>query len=406
MSFYEHDEYDPPAEGPRRPPLGLLAVVAGLALLTGLIGGGIAGGIVATLLPKDSQPVAARTTATATPAAPATRLNLTEDSAITQTVQKVLPGVVTLLVEATKLDPAGRVIGRETNLGSGVVIDSRGYIVTNFHVVENAVKITVKFPGGEERPAATVGDDSPFTDIAVIRVQPDNLTVVPMGDSDALDLGQQVLAIGSPAFGQSATDVRNDFKNTVTRGIVSGLHRRWPKSDTVMEDLIQTDAAVNHGNSGGALVTFKGEVVGIPTTVVRKAGGDFVVEGVAFAISSKTFRPLVEEIIQNGKVRRPYLGVRHFTITSDNAAAVGVPVRNGVPVLNNGAAVASLERNGPAQTAGLQQNDIITKIGATDITEENPYLYVLAKLQPNSTVPVTVWRNGRQMTVDVTVGEK
>src|SRR5581483_11568384 len=113
----------------------------------------------------------------------------------------------------------------ETNLGSGVVIDQRGYIVTNRHVIENATKITAKFADGQDRPAVLVGDDNPFTDIAVVRVQPDNLTVVPIGDSDSLELGQQVLAIGAVAFGSNLTD----FRNNVTRGVVSGLHRRWPR---------------------------------------------------------------------------------------------------------------------------------------------------------------------------------
>ncbi len=390
MGYYDEEE--------RRPPSGQAVAVIGLALLVGAVGGGITGGLVAALIPHDGGGTPSRAAATAAPRAdtPATVLRLTEDSALTQTVAKVMPGVVSLVVQASHTDNAGRVI-EETNLGSGVVIDSRGYVVTNSHVVEGAKRIIVQFASGEERPGVLVGSDDPFTDIAVLRVQPDGLAVVPLGDSDALVQGQSVLAIGSPAFGSSQKDVRNDFHNTVTRGIISGLHRRWPNDDVIAEDLIQTDAAVNHGNSGGALVNLNGELVGITTTVVRGTQNGLQVQGVTFAISSKTFMPLVGEIIRTGKVARPYLGIEHRQITPDVARQNGLPTQNG-------AYVTDVTPESPAAKAGIRPRDIIIRINNTDIAEDLPYLNLLAQQQPNATVPISFIRNGRETTVDITIG--
>jgi S1-C subfamily serine protease len=390
MAYYGADE--------RHPGWGMVLALIGVALLVGAVAGGVTGGLVAALIPRESaSPARVPREAARQTDAPVTTLRVTsEESAITETVAKVSPGVVTLIVQAARTDAAGRVF-QETNIGSGVVIDPRGYIVTNQHVVENQRRITVRLQSGEERPGVLVGDDSPFTDIAVVRVQPEGLTVVPIGDSDALRLGQTVLAIGSPAFGSSPRDVRNDFNNTVTRGIVSGLHRRWPKDNAIMEDLIQTDAAVNHGNSGGALVNLAGELVGITTTVVRGTPSGLQVQGVTFAISSRTFKPLVDEIIRNGKVQRPYLGIQHQLITPELARQYGLPVQAG-------AYVVDVVPESPAAKAGIRPRDIIVRIDKMEIAEDMPYLNILAKLQPNTTVSIAFLRGGREMTADVTVG--
>lgn len=392
---YNADTYD--AEQPeasRRAAPSAIIGIAALALLVGAIAGGVSGGLVAALIGNgaSSSTPKASTSATAGPAGNRTVVQLQEESGITGAVKKVLPGVVTLIVNAQHTDSAGRVV-TELNLGSGVVIDDRGYILTNQHVVENANKIVVKLSSGEERPGVLVGDDSPFTDLAVIRVQPDGLPAVAIGDSDLLELGQQVLAIGSVAFSVNAAD----FRNNVTRGIVSGLHRRWPRDDTVMEDLIQTDAAVNHGNSGGALVNLQGQLVGITTTVVRGTQSNQLVEGVAFAIPSKTFGPIVETIIRDGHMPRPFVGIQHQQITIESARQGNLPVQNG-------AYIVSVSPDSPAAKVGLRRADIITRIAGVDITEENPYLNVLIKQAPNTTVPVTYVRGGRESTVDLTIG--
>lgn len=377
----------------QRPAWGMLLAVIGVALLVGAIGGGIAGAFITVLLERD-EPAASRDVPGGEPAKPTTLLTVKEESAITDAVKKVLPGVVTLIVQSSRTDAAGRVFVSKS-LGSGVVVDARGYVVTNQHVVENASKITIKLASGEERPGVLVGDDSPFTDIAVVRVQPDNLAAVSPGDSDALELGQQVLAIGSVAFGSNALD----FRNNVTRGIVSGLGRRYrpPRDNVALENLIQTDAAVNHGNSGGALVTLTGELVGLTTSVVRETSNGFQVQGVAFAIPTRAFMPLVDEIIRTGKVQRPYIGVRPQHITEELARQNGLPIQGGALVLD-------VVPDSPAARAGIRANDIITRLGGAEITEDTPYLNVLLKQRPNSTVPISIFRGGRELTVDVEVG--
>ena len=381
----------------RRPAWGLIMAVAGIALFLGLIGGGMAGALVAVLMSGDDpKPAASRPGADSGPARPTTYLSLTEESGVTETVKKVLPSIVTLFVQSSRTDAAGRVFVSK-NLGSGVIVDDRGYIVTNQHVVENAAKITVKLASGEERPGVLVGDDFPFTDLAVVRVQPDGLKALPVGDSEALVLGQQVLAIGSIAF----TSNQLDYRNNVTRGIVSGLNRRYrPQRDNVvMEDLIQTDAAVNHGNSGGALVNLGGELVGITTSVVRETEQGFSVQGVAFAIPSRTFKQVIDEIIRTGKVQRPNMGLRAQHITEEVARQMGLSIPAG-------AGVVEVTPEGPAAKAGLRAGDVITRLGSIDITEDTPFLNALLKQSPNSTAPVTYLRAGRETTVDVTIGAR
>jgi S1-C subfamily serine protease len=377
-------------ESPWRGVMGVLA----LAVIIAAVSGAFAGASVALLIPRnDSAP---RSVTSADVAAPSTLLRVTEESAVTDTFNKVSPAVVTLVVQAQRLDSNGRMI-RETNLGSGVIIDDRGYLVTNEHVVRGAAQITVIMHDGEQRPGVLVGDDAPFTDVAVVRIQPNGITVAQVGDSDAVRPGQGVLTIGSVAFNQQQFD---EYRNNVTRGIVSGVHRRWPKDDTVMEDLIQTDAAINHGNSGGALVTLDGQLIGITTTVIRGTQGGQQVQGVGLAISSRTFKPLVDQIIQNGKTQRPYVGIIHQTITAEQAQRARLPLANGA------AAVVDIIDNSPAARAGVRKGDIMTKLADFDITDTQPYLYALVKLQPNTTVPLTVLRDGREVQLSLDVSTR
>ncbi|MGD9892362.1 MAG: S1C family serine protease [Dehalococcoidia bacterium] len=372
---------------PWRGVMGILAVAVAVAAISGAL----AGASVA-LLVSDDEPEA-KTSAAAEEPGPSTLLKVTEESALTDTFAKVSPGVVTLIVQAQRVDGNGRVI-RETNLGSGVIIDEGGYLVTNEHVVRDAAQISVIMHDGSERPGVLVGDDAPFTDIAVVRIQPSDLTVVPVGDSDSVQAGQGVLAIGSVAFNQQMYD---EFRNNVTRGIVSGVHRRWPKDDTIMEDLIQTDAAINHGNSGGALVTLDGQLIGIMTTVVRGTQSGQQVQGVGFAISSRTFKPLVDQIIANGKTDRPYAGIVHQTISAEQAQRARLPVTNGA------AAVVDVIDDSPASRAGVQEGDIITKLADFEINDAQPYLYALVKMKPNTTVPLTVLRGGQEMQLSLDI---
>jgi serine protease Do len=385
-------EQHPSVEERPSPWRGIAGLLA-LAVVVGALGGAFAGASVALLVPRETKPAKPAAAAADVAGAP-NLLQVREESSITETFKKVSPGVVTLTVQAQRTDQVGRTI-RETNLGSGVIIDPRGYLITNEHVVRGATKIVVTLADGEERPGVLVGDDAPFTDLALVRIQPDGLSVVPMGDSDALAPGQAVLAIGSVAFSPTASD----FRSNITRGIVSGTHRRWPRDDVVMEDLIQTDAAINHGNSGGALVTMTGELVGITTTVVRGTQAGQQVEGVAFALSSRTFKPIVDQLIRSGKTERPYVGIIHRQITPELAQQARLSVQEGAVVLD-------VVADSPAAKAGIQKGDVITRLADQDISSDYPYLNALAKQRPNSTVLLTLLRSGRELKLNLDVGAR
>ena len=317
------------------------------------------------------------------------QVTLQEDSAVVDVVNKVSAGVVTIVAE---LDSRTRVRGAttpEVASGSGVIVDSRGFIVTNAHVVSGARTLTVVFADGRRSDAQQIGADVPFTDIAVIKVNQDNLVPLILGDSDALTPGQRVVAIGS-ALG--------DFRNTVTQGIVSGLHRTW-KGEAVMEDLIQTDAAINHGNSGGPLVNTAGQVIGINTSVIRQTAGGEAVEGIGFAIPSNTVRLVAKQLVDKGKVTRPYLGVSHQQINPALASFYGLPVQSGAFILQ-------VSADGPAAKAGIKEGDILTVLGSDVVNDDHPFLNLLMKHEPNEKVPVVVNRDGKELRLDVILIER
>jgi 2-alkenal reductase len=274
--------------------------------------------------------------------------------------------------------------------GSGVVISKDGYILTNNHVVENQQSLEVVFADGSKAPARLIGADQ-YADTAVIKVDVPVPAVAEFGDSSALQPGETVIAIGS-ALG--------DFKNTVTVGVVSATGRSLDTGNGYsLEGLIQTDAAINHGNSGGPLVNVLGQVVAINTAIVRgdATTGD-VAEGLGFAIPSKTVKSVADQIIQKGYVARPYLGVRYQTITPEIAGANGLPMDWGIYV-------KGVESGSPAEQAGLQQGDIITQIGQDQIGADLSYTNALLHHQPGERATLTVWRNGKTLSLGVTFGE-
>jgi S1-C subfamily serine protease len=352
-----------------------------LSLIVAGIAGGVAGALTARLLSEDEEEVAVPIV---TPAGGTSNVTLSEESAITEAVEKTLPSVVAIVSEEGSLLPQED--GQPRSLGSGVIIDERGYIVTNEHVVSDAVRITVTLYDGEEREATLVGHDWPFTDVAVLQIDPGGLVPLPLGDSDAVVPGQRVIAVGNSL---------HDFHSSVTVGVASGVGRRWQRDGIYMEDLIQTDAAVNPGNSGGALINVLGQMIGMPTSVVRFDNGREV-EGVAFAISSKTIQQVAGEIIEKGQVSRAYLGVSHIDLTPEIAAARGLTVQRG-------AWISSVGDGTPADRAGIEVDDIILAMGEYEITADVPFLNVLMRLQPDETVPVVVSRDGEELTLDVTL---
>jgi 2-alkenal reductase len=313
-----------------------------------------------------------------------------EDDAVTQAIEAASPAVVTIVNQkAPRVDEQGRLV-EGIDVGTGVVIDPRGYVITNEHVVSEPGQLSVVFVNGEERPARLVSDDAPFSDLAVLQIPAGNLKALSFGDSSRLKLGQTVIAIGSALF---------DYRNSVTAGVVSGLGRRYLRDQVFMEDLIQTDAAINTGNSGGPLLTTNGEVVGLTTNVVRRIGTATDVYGIAFAISSRTMEPIVNAIIENGKFPRPYMGIDHMDLTLETAQELGLRSERG-------ALVRRVIEGSPAQAAGLRTGDIILRMGRFELNDDLPFLNALARFRPAESVALQFLRDGRVAEVTVEVAER
>jgi len=382
----------------RRNGLGCWAVslLVLMSLVVGLIGGAAGGGAMAYFVARQARPTVSL--ASAPVAAPAvkqetTQLRLETTSAVVQAVAQVRPAVVTVINTQQPQPVRGfwgaRVIQPKSS-GSGVIVSKDGYIVTNQHVVENQQSLQVIFSDGRKAPARLIGAD-PYVDTAVIKVDGEVPAVANFGDSGGLQPGETVIAIGS-ALG--------DFKNTVTVGVVSATGRNLDSGNGyTLEGLIQTDAAINHGNSGGPLVNALGQVVGINTAIVRgdDSSGD-VAEGLGFAIPANTCKDAASQIIQTGRVARAFLGIRSQTITPEIAGANGLPMEWGVYV-------QSVNRGAPAEQAGLLEGDIITQIGQDKIDKETTFTNALLRHKPGERVTLQVWRNGKTLALDVTLGE-
>lgn len=371
--------------------LGYLVVILITAGLCGLSGALVGGYIVSSRasLQNTSQVQVIRITETV----PVNSLDFSStqiETTITQSVEKVGSAVVTVLgVIPGQQTFFGRTSDQEVN-GSGVIVSESGYIITNNHVVENITQVSIIFADGEQMPAEIIGTDI-YADLAILKVDGPVPTTATFGNSDALKPGETVIAIGSPL---------GDFKNTVTVGVVSATGRMIETGQGYnMEDLIQTDAAINQGNSGGPLVNLAGEVVGINTLIVRGSGaGSSVAEGLGFAIPSNSAAAVAEQIIQKGYFSRPYLGIRWQPITPRIAVTYRLPVEWGVYV-------TEVISNSPAEMAGLRQGDIITKIGTITLDAQHSYINTIFKYTPGETTTLEFIRGNNPLEVEVTLGE-
>jgi S1-C subfamily serine protease len=305
---------------------------------------------------------------------------------VVNVVKELLPAVVTVV---NKLPG-----GQPQSSGSGFVIDAgRGYVVTNDHVVENvrgggaSAAFDVIFSDDRKLDGKLVGRD-PATDIAVLQVAPQGLRAATLGNSDEVPVGSSVVAIGSPL---------GEFQNTVTVGIVSAKGRRVAETqDVFLEDLIQTDAAINEGNSGGPLIwVAKRQVIGMNTLVARVNGS----EGLGFAISANTIRQITDEIIKNGRVLRGSIGISYTQLSSRQAVQLGLPAGT------SGILVQQVLGGSPAQGAGLRAGDVIAKVNDQPIDDEHPLLSIMVKFRPGDRVRLTYFRDGRQQTADITLGQ-
>ncbi len=262
--------------------------------------------------------------------------------------------------------------------GSGVIIDARaGHIITNAHVVENASEITVTLQDGRDLKAEIVGADAP-SDIAVLKVQPDRLTEIALGDSDRLEVGDFVVAIGNP-FG---------LQHTVTSGIVSALGRSGISRDG-FEDFIQTDASINPGNSGGALVNLRGELIGINSAILSRSGGNI---GIGFAIPSNLARSVLEQLIRYGSVKRGVLGVNIAPVTPDVAQALGLSAATG-------ALVTQVVEKSAAEKAGIRAGDVITAVNGRTVKSHTELRNAIGLLRVGERVEIALLRDGRPQRV-------
>ncbi len=272
---------------------------------------------------------------------------------------------------------------RPLSLGSGFIVDPQGYIVTNNHVIDGADEITVVLHDNTNLPAELIGRDE-RTDIAILRVHPSEpLTAVGWGDSDTLRVGDWVLAIGNP-FG---------LGGTVTAGIISARARNIQAGP--YDDFLQTDAAINRGNSGGPLFNLAGEVVGVNTAIYSPTGGSV---GIGFAVPSSLARSVADQIIRFGHTRRGWMGVRIQSVTPEIAESIGLDSPRG-------ALVASVTPGGPAEAAGIQAGDVIVEFNGREIPEMRRLPRVVAETAVDSEASVVLWRQGQTRTVQVRLGE-
>ncbi len=278
----------------------------------------------------------------------------------------------------------GAEIEPEASLGSGFIIDAeKGYIITNNHVIRNAEEVRVTFHDDTTVDAEIIGHDEK-TDIAVLKVKTDkNLTAVNFGNSDSLRVGDWVIAIGNP-FG---------LGGTVTAGIISARQRDIHAGP--YDDFLQTDASINRGNSGGPMFNLSGEVIGINTAIFSPSGGSI---GIGFAIPSALAKPVINQLIEYGRTRRGWLGVRIQQVTDEIAESLGLPKATG-------ALIASVTPNGPSEAAGLKTGDVILELNGKKVDEMRELPRLVAETSISTKAKVTFWRNGKRQTAYVQIGE-
>jgi serine protease Do len=353
-------------------------------LLVGVILGGVAGGATATLLDGRAP---AELVPTPVPTALASSAPVSVPAGVDPLVdvaKEMLPSVVTVVNRLAS--------GQQQSSGSGFVVDARGYVVTNNHVVENVrgggagAAFDVIFSDNKTQKATLVGRD-PDTDIAVLQIPAiTGLKVAPLANSDSVPVGALVIAIGSPL---------GEYQNTVTSGVVSGKGRRVQETQNVfLDDLIQTDAAINPGNSGGPLIwAATRQVVGMNTLIADPNQA----VGLGFAISANTIRTVADELIKNGKIERGFIGIQYSPLSPRNAVALGLPAAAGIQI-------SAVVPGSPAAQAGLKAGDVVTKLNDQQIDQEHPLQSLMVKFRPGDKVRLAIIRDTVTQTVEVTLG--
>jgi S1-C subfamily serine protease len=324
-------------------------------------------------------------------------ITIDESSAIIDVAAKAGPAVVRITSESgagASFDPNNPDTGAipSEGVGSGVIFDSNGWILTNRHVVAGSNQLTVELKDGTSYTGSLYGIDT-LTDLAIVKIDATGLTAATIGDSDGLKVGELVVAIGSPL---------GTFSNTVTSGIVSATGRQIQTEGSQLDNLIQTDAAINPGNSGGPLLDASGAVIGINTAIARDS------TGIGFSIPINIARPLMEQAKAGKQLARPYIGIRYTAIDKQLAKTEKLPVEQGawVSPASDGTGKPAITPGSPAEAAGIKAGDIIVAIGDTTIDTEHPLNAVLAQNAPGDTVQLKVLRDGTTITIPVTLGTR
>ncbi|MBL0385103.1 trypsin-like peptidase domain-containing protein [Tumebacillus sp. ITR2] len=336
------------------------------------------------------------TTAGSTAIGNATNMSVNVNTGITEAVNKVKPAIVGVSNMQKQKDFFGRTKTNEDEVGtgSGVLFDKKGYIITNNHVVDGADDVEVSLPDGKHIKAKVLGSDF-YTDLAVLKVDENDvkdITPATLGNSDSLSIGEPAIAIGNPLGAK--------FAQTVTVGVISALNRELPVTDeqsgqeVYSMNVIQTDAAINPGNSGGALVNINGEVVGINSAKIATSG----VEGIGFSIPITEAQPIVQQLIDKGKIDRPVMG-----ITPVNLADLPAKQRPEAPVDTG---VVLYQVSDYAKKAGFEQGDVITKIDDTQVDDQIALRKALYKKQPGDKIKVEFYRGKEQKTIEMTLGKQ
>lgn len=311
-----------------------------------------------------------------------------ESSVVISASARVSPAVVKITISAQPSDPFSD--GTADGVGSGIIYDADGWILTNHHVVGDAGgTLTVETKDGRTLRGTVYGIDT-LTDLAIVRVDAKGLPTAALGSSDGLQVGQLVIAVGSPL---------GTYSFSVTSGIVSARGRTVVASDgSTISNLIQTDAAINSGNAGGPLADADGNVVGINTLVADDSNG------IGFAIPIDIAKPIMGQALRGEKLSRPFIGIRYLPIDQKVKAAQGLTVDSGALVQSADGSGTAITPGGPAEAAGLRDGDIITAINGTPIDQEHPLNLLLVQYAPNDTVRLTVLRGGQTLTVPLTLG--
>jgi serine protease Do len=376
----------------RRPSGGFLAVILAACLISAALA---AGGTYAVLNASGAFDRAAVAEPVAATPAQQRTVTIDEQSAVTRAAAAVNPAVVTITSRTgTAVDPFQL---PETGVGSGIIYNAAGWILTNRHVVEGADQLTILLQDGRQFAGSVYGTDT-LTDLAIVKIDAPNLPVAALGDSSTLKQGQLVVAIGSPL---------GDFTNSVTSGVVSALGRSIAVTDdrtgspVRVRNLIQHDAAINPGNSGGALVNSSGEVVGINTAVASTA------QGIGFAIPINVAKPIMQQAVDGKKLARPWLGIQYRALDAASAKELGAPIDYGAYLyVQPGSGDQAVVAGSPAEKAGLRQGDIVTSLDGQRIDSANSLEDLLVTKAPGDVVQLEVLRAGDTITLSLTLGTR